>query len=106
MLFRSLPESIPVAGSGKQGVTVCASQQVSMTLPIEEALGVESRVLLPKFLYAPVKAGEKIGRVQYLSGGTEIYSVPIIATEGAEPVVLPERTWWEKLADFFNNTFG
>ena len=101
-----LPESIPVAGSGKQGVTVCTSQQVSMTLPIEEAQGVESRVLLPKFLYAPVKAGEKIGRVQYLSGGTEIYSVPIIATEGAEQVVLPERTWWEKLTDFFNNTFS
>lgn len=102
----ALPESIPVAGSGKQGVTVCASQQVSMTLPIEEAQGVESRALLPKFLYAPVKAGEKIGRVQYLSGGTEIYSVPIIATEGAEPVVLPKRTWWEKLADFFNNIFS
>ena len=102
----ALPESIPVAGSGKQGVAVCASQQVSMTLPIEEAQGVESRVLLPKFLYAPVKAGEKIGQVQYLSGGIEIYSVPIIATEGAEQVVLPERTWWEKLTSFFNNMFS
>lgn len=63
-------------------------------------------MLLPKFLYAPVKAGEKIGQVQYLSGGIEIYSVPIIATEGAEQVVLPERTWWEKLTSFFNNMFS
>ncbi len=101
----ALPEGIPVAGSDKQCVPPIAGQQVSMTLPIDEAEGIESRVLLPKFLYAPVRAGERIGRVQYLSGGGEIYSVPIIAAEGAEPVVLPERTWWEKLTGFFKNTF-
>lgn len=102
----ALPESMPVAGSDKQGVGLRMGQSLSMTLPIEQAQGVESRVLLPRFLYAPVRAGEKVGRVQYLMDGQEIYSVPIIAVEEAKAVVLPEKTWWEKVENFFAGIFS
>lgn len=102
----TLPEALPVAGSDKPGVTLRMGQQISMTLPIDQAQGVESRVLLPKFLYAPVRAGEKVGRVQYLMGGEEIYSVPIIASEEADVLVLPELSWREKLAGWFKGLFG
>lgn len=102
----ALPEALPVAGSDKQEIMLRMGQQLSMTLPIEQAEGVESRVLLPRFLYAPVRAGEKVGRVQYLMGGEEIYSVPIIASEEAEALVLPELTWWEKLVGWFEGLFG
>lgn len=97
----TLPDTLPVAGSDKQGVPLRMGQQLAMTLPINQAEGLESRVLLPRFLYAPVQAGEKVGRVQYLMGGEEIYSVPIIASEEAEVLVLPEPSWWEKFTGWF-----
>ena len=102
----ALPETLPVAGSDKQGVTLRMGQRLSMTLPIEQAQEVESRVLLPKFLYAPVRAGEKVGRVQYLMGGEEIYSVPIIASEEAGALELPERSGWERFTDWVMGLFG
>ncbi len=101
-----LPETLPVAGSDKQGVTLRMGQRLSMTLPIEQAQGVESRVLLPRFLYAPVLAGERVGRVQYLMGGEEIYSVPIIASEEAGALELPERSGWERFTDWVMGLFG
>lgn len=101
-----LPETLPVAGSDKQGVTLRMGQRLSMTLPIEQAQGVESRVLLPRFLYAPVMAGERVGRVQYLMGGEEIYSVPIIASEEAGALELPERSGWERFTDWVMGLFG
>ncbi len=102
----ALPETLPVAGSDKQGVTLRMGQRLSMTLPIEQAQGVESRVLLPRFLYAPVMAGERVGRVQYLMGGQEIYSVPIIASEEAGALELPERSGWERFTDWVMGLFG
>lgn len=102
----ALPETLPVAGSDKQGVTLRMGQRLSMTLPIEQAQGVESRVLLPRFLYAPVMAGERVGRVQYLMGGEEIYSVPIIASEEAGALELPERSGWERFTDWVMGIFG
>ena len=102
----ALPETLPVAGSDKQGIALRMGQQVSMTLPVEQAEGVESRVLLPRFLYAPVRAGEKVGRVQYLRDGEEIYSVPIIASEEAQVLVLPEQSWWERFTGWLAGLFG
>lgn len=101
-----LPESLPMAGSDKGGIDIRMGQGLSMTLPIEQAQGLESRVLLPRFLYAPVQAGERVGRVQYLMDGQEVYSVPIIAAEEARAIVPPEKTWWEKIVDFFRGIFS
>lgn len=101
----ALPESLPVAGSGKQEVELRPGQRLSMTLPIARAQGVESRVLLPKFLYAPVRAGERVGRIQYLLGTEEIYSVPIIAAEEAAVLELPEPSGWERFTDWLGGLF-
>lgn len=102
----ALPESLPVAGSDKQEVELRPGQRLSMTLPIARAQGVESRVLLPKFLYAPVKAGERVGRIQYLMGTEEIYSVPIIAAEEAAVLELPEPSGWERFTDWLGGLFS
>ena len=39
-------------------------------------------------------------------GGEEIYSVPIIAAEEAGALVMPERGFWEKVTDFFDEIFN
>ena len=63
------------AGRGAAGGTVA--------MPAVDAAQVQRRVLLPRFLYAPVQAGDTVGRVQYSIGGQEVYSLPLMAAEGA-----------------------
>lgn len=42
---------------------------------------VEARVNLPKFVYAPLKKGEKIGTVTYIKGGKVVAKSDILASE-------------------------
>ena len=53
-------------------------------------------MLFRSFLYAPVTEGERVGRVQYLLDGQEIYSVPILAGEDLAVSEPPEPAGWEK----------
>lgn len=99
-----IPGSLAVAGG--EEVPLRAGEGVTPTVPVEEAEGVVRRVLLPKFLYAPVEKGEKVGRVQYLAGGQEIYSVPILAAEGVEALLPEEPGFWEGLWQTVRGWFG
>lgn len=45
---------------------------------------VTCRILLPRFVYAPVRAGEQLGTVVYYRGGTEIKSAALRAPESVE----------------------
>ena len=76
-----------------------------MTLPIEEAEQISVRVVLPKFLYAPVQAGEQVGQVQYLSRGEELFSVPILTAGQSLSPPVQEKTFFEKLINNIKNLF-
>lgn len=92
----SFTAAVPVAGSEQGTVPVCGSGGGSVSVPAEDANEITSRVFLPAFLYAPVRAGDKVGKIQYYLGGTEVYSVPIVAEGGAE-YQEKEPGFWEKL---------
>lgn len=96
-LTGSCPETLPVVGAVQGSVGIRAGQGIRLSLSVEEAERVTSRVLLPKFLYAPVAEGERVGRVQYLLDGQEIYSVPILAAESLTAAEPPEPAGWEKI---------
>lgn len=89
------PEELHLVGAEKDSVHLRAGQGVKITLSQEDASRVTKRVLLPKFVYAPVEEGERLGRVQYLLDGQEIYSVPIFAGEAVAAIPAPEPTGWE-----------
>lgn len=74
--------TVPVVGGDAQAVAVRGQQGGSASLLPQDAAGIETRVLLPAFLYAPVRAGDTVGRVQYVIDGQEVYSVPIVAESG------------------------
>lgn len=99
-----LPDALALAGGGE--VSLRAGEGISLTLAAEEAEAVTRRVLLPKFLYAPVEEGDRVGRVQYLAGGQEIYSVPILAAERAEALPQKEPGFWEGLWETVQSWFG
>lgn len=99
------PESLHLVGGTVDAVPLRAGQGVKLTLSQEDAGRVSRRVLLPKFAYAPIQEGERLGRVQYLLDGQELYSVPIFAQEsiGAAPAPEPAgwKGFWSKLTGWF-----
>lgn len=81
---------LDIVGAECDTITVGGGTGVSITLPKTEAANLTRRILLPKFVYAPVTAGERIGTVQYYLGGTPVYSVPIYAKQTV-PQSTPEK---------------
>ena len=88
---------VPLAGGSLDSVQVQGAAGEIRSLPAVDAERIERRVLLPKFLYAPVRAGEKVGQVQYFAGGKEIYSLPVVAAESVPAVEKKEPGFWQRL---------
>ena len=75
--------SVPLVGSETQSVSVCGAKGESIRMLPEDAQGITRSIMLPRFLYAPVKTGDTVGRVRYLLDGEEIYSIPVTVDETA-----------------------
>ena len=89
----------PVAGAGE--ITVCGSSEaVTAAIPVSQQGAVRRVVELERFLYAPVKKGEQVGKVRYVLGERTVAELPLLAAENAS---LPERkpSWWERVLAFF-----
>lgn len=89
---------VPLAGGVGGSVAVQGAGGGAASFPAADAAKIERQVLLPRFLYAPVRAGEEVGRVRYVIGDEEVYSVPIVAAEDAaaqepEPPGFWQRAW-------------
>lgn len=100
------PQSLPVVGGDQGSVALVAGEGVPVTLPVEQAGRVRRRVLLPRFLYAPVQAGDQVGRVQLLMDGQELCSVPLLAGEPVGPRAAPEKSGWEKVRETVKSWLG
>lgn len=87
---------VPVAGGEQETVSVRGGAGGTVSLAHEEAKNLKRTVLLPKFCYAPVQAGEQVGELQFTLDGAPVYTVPIYAEETV-PAFVPEPSFWEKL---------
>lgn len=45
---------------------------------------IKSKIYLPKFIYSPVKCGEKVGRVEYIYMNSVIATADVVATENVK----------------------
>ncbi len=91
-----LPERLPVVGGTAEAVSLRPGEGLTITLPKDQAQSVTREVLLPPFLYAPVKADQPVGRVLYRAGGETLFALPIYAGEAVSPPP-PEPGFWEGL---------
>lgn len=99
--------SLPVAGGEPLRVSLQAGAGAGATLPVEQADRVETVVYLPRFCYAPVRAGQVLGKIELRLEGSALYSVPLCAAEdvSAPAPREPESIWdrigvlWRKRAD-------
>lgn len=72
---------VPVSGGAASSVSLRADPPEPITLFKGEAASVTCRVDLPSFVWAPVKAGERLGTAVYELNGTVLCEVPITAEQ-------------------------
>ncbi len=87
---------LPLVGSDASSVEVRGGTGGFLTLPESQAAEITSRVLLPSFCYAPVKVGDKLGKIQYYLDGVPLYSISLVAADSAA-VQAEEPGFWQKL---------
>ncbi len=92
--------ALPVTGGEDGTVGVCGELTEGFPVLREEAERVVSRVELPRFLYAPVREGERVGTISYWLDGELMRSSPLYAVEDVRRKE-PPRSFWEKISDFF-----
>ncbi|MGM9624411.1 MAG: D-alanyl-D-alanine carboxypeptidase family protein [Eubacteriales bacterium] len=95
---------LPVVGGvtdsedGIATVAVKNEDALSVILP-REGQNIRKAVILPRFLYAPVQAGETVGHVVYYNNGEEIGRLPLYACDTVDMYVKPSL--WERIRMLF-----
>lgn len=88
--------TVPVVGSLVEVVSLRGSNGGEVTLPLSQGAQVERVVRVPKFLYAPVEAGEQVGEICWYLEGQLLGSAPLTAA-GAAPLQEKAPSLWERL---------
>ena len=96
---------LAVVGGTDAYVMLCNPLELRMTLPRGHGQ-ILATVEAPRFLYAPIKEGQKIGRVIYQcdtngDGVREVIGeVPLLACYGV-PRYKPQKSFWQWLLGLF-----
>lgn len=88
--------TVPVVGSPVEVMSLRGSNGGEVTLPLGQGAQVERVVRIPKFLYAPVEAGEQVGEICWYLEGQLLGSAPLTAA-GAAPLQEKAPSLWERL---------
>lgn len=81
---------VSVVGGLAETVAAVSSEARHLILPVDHGT-VTASVELPRFLYAPVGAGDEVGLVVWRMDGQTVAEVPLVALES---VAAPEKTGW------------
>ena len=91
--------TLPVVGGVGEYVTLSAEKDICVPLP--KGTGeIAATVYLPRFLYAPVQKGEKIGRIVYSIGGKVIAEAELYAKYSVSQKE-EENNCWKKITSLF-----
>ncbi len=90
--------SVPVVGGTESSVQCGMEYRPEFFLP--QSCEVVTRVSLPRFAYAPVNSGEKMGAVRYFINDNEIAQIPLCADGNVEYTAVESRSfrkWAERI---------
>ena len=79
------------------------AEDVSLVLEGAAADEVKRTVFLDPFVYAPVRAGEQLGRIDYTLDGEMLKSVSLVAAEDVQEKPF-KKNIFQKIKEFF--TYG
>lgn len=99
----SMRIDVPCVGGTEKTVAVTGESDVSIILENGSTDKIERKVYLDNFVYAPLKKGDSLGRIDYLLDGKVLKSVAIKAAEnvGAKTV---KKGIFQRIKEFF--TYG
>lgn len=95
---------LAVVGGEKTLCGVSASEKPVAGLKDSEVSRVERRIELPRFEYAPIEAGQVVGKIRYFLDGSQIACVDIVADENIEYLESSKekgKGFFEKIWSFF-----
>lgn len=75
---------VSVVGGEKDKVEAKVHIKTSVVVENGEDLKIEKKVVLPKFSYAPINKGDKLGYIEYLSSGKSIGKSDLYSCEAVE----------------------
>lgn len=94
---------IPCVGSDKDYVVVTGEKDTSFVVSSEDKDNVERKIYIDRFLYAPLKKHETVGRIEYLIDGKIISETDIITVEVINSIE-ENKNIFTKIKDLF--TYG
>jgi D-alanyl-D-alanine carboxypeptidase (penicillin-binding protein 5/6) len=83
-----LVSEIRVKNGYAESVPIWAGEPGKYVIRKGQPAKIESRVVLPEFVYAPVAAGQRIGEVHFYLEGKFFCKTPIVASENVEGVTV------------------
>lgn len=93
--------SVDVVGGEKQGIICSVKEKPTATILNTQVDNITSEVFLPRFLYAPVVQGEKVGEIRFYCENEQVAAVDILANENVLATEPIEKSFWDKIKDKF-----
>ena len=90
-------------GGESDNITLTGEKGKSVVVADDEKDKVQRTVYADSFLYAPVKAGEELGRVEYTLDGRILATTRLLASKNINQTN-EEKSIWTKIKEFF--TYG
>ena len=81
-MTEGLRYAVPVLSGDREALDAVPARELSLLVRRGEEPALVAE--LPRFVFAPVRAGSEAGRLLLLSDGAELASVPLVYAEGAE----------------------
>lgn len=101
------PSKINLVGGYTDTLTVTAAEQPKASLIADDLNKVTSKVVLKKFIYAPVHNGDIVGEIKYYLDNKEIESVPLVLKESAEAnLITINPSFFDKIKNFGSTLFN
>ncbi|MGN0603140.1 MAG: D-alanyl-D-alanine carboxypeptidase family protein [Oscillospiraceae bacterium] len=79
-----IPETVAVKGSLDAEIPITFGEIRNIVIPKGAADSISSVFILPNYVYAPVKKGDKVGEIQFYRKDKYLFSVDIVAAENAD----------------------
>lgn len=96
--------SLPLVGGVSQEIAVSGDTVEKVTVGVHDVDRIQKVIELPRFVYAPVRNGQLVGKVKYLLDGEEIASSGLTAQQDVEAIPYTPSLW-EKIKDFLWRLF-
>jgi len=77
---------------GKREIAYCKqTAPATLTLFSDDISKITKRVVLPRFVYAPLNAGDEVGRAEYVFEGKVVVTIPIVVDESVEELYIKPK---------------